>query len=423
MEPQGRAFRANLSAGDVIRELDGVVVRGASDFIPPPNAKSSLLLLQRGPDSLALRVDSSGYRYSSPDTLLPSLFAIGLLLAVFGVVQSPLGRWLSLFERRLSERLRESRVTASVVRRDVPLWRAFKSLLAQQLPESFLPYLVVVGASSLFSLLSLSKSVIWAELDVVLLPAVTLTGLFVNAFIAGGSGAWTLRGGLARAFSVLLFNVPFALWIVATAWWAGSLRVSEVVGLQGAFPWQWAVFKSPVLGVLTLTSLLARVATVRPSFGLSRREPESTRQRALSLTAFAHTSCVTGMLALLGFGGYALPFAHTSAPAAALSVALMLGKAAVLMLLIAFLRWVFGAIDVVTAARGGFVWLVLPSLGALGLAASFAALGGGPTLATLAQGVPPTAFVASLVLTVWVFTRVARAARTPLSSLRIQSWL
>jgi NADH-quinone oxidoreductase subunit H len=423
VEAQGRAARANLSVGDVIQELDGVVVRGVADFIPPPNAKSSLMVLRRGPDSLAIRVDASGFRYSSPETLLPALFGFGVLLGTFLAVFSPCGRWLSLFERRLGERLREARLTTSVGKREIALWSAFKALLAHQLPESFLPYLALLLSCSLFSLLSLGKSVIWAELDVLLLPAVTLSGLCVAAFIAGGVAPWSLRRGLERACAVLLFNAPFALFIVATAWWSGSLRVSDVVSLQGAWPWQWAVFKNPLLGVLALASVLSRVATERVTPGLRKPSSDTARQRALSLGAWVHTLCVTGLIALLGLGGSKLPFSATSSFALGLGVALTLGKASLLVLTVGLFRWVFGTTDIVSSARAGLTWLLLPSLLALALGAGFVALGGGPTFGTLAQALPTTAFTCCFAVLGWVGWRVARGLRTRTAELRIQSWL
>lgn len=417
VEPQGRAARANLAVGDVISELDGVVVRGVSDFIPPPNAKSSLLLLRRGPDSLALRVDSSGFRYSAPETLLPALFGFGVLLGGFLLMLSPLGRWLALFERRIAERLQRSAGAAQSTR---PLV-ALKSLLAEQLPESFLPYLALVGASSLFSLLSLYHSVIWLELDVVLLPAVTLSGLCVSALIAGDEAHWSLRAGLSRALSVLLFNVPLLLFILVTAWWAGSLRVSDVVALQGAWPWQWAVFQNPLLGLLAAMTLLSQVANAR--------ETESTllaqrpRQRALALSAFVHLLSATGLIALLGLGGPALPWARTSAWALGTGVVLTLTKASVLVGCVALLRWTFGALDVVQSRRGALAYLVLPSLLALGLMAAFSAIGTGPLLGTLRQAVAQALFGSCLAAAGWTAWRVVRTARTPTAQLRIQSWL
>jgi hypothetical protein len=417
VEPQGRAARGNLAVGDVISELDGVVVRGIADFIPPPNAKSSQVLLRRGPDSLALRVDSSGFRYSAPETLLPTLFVFGVLLGSFALILSPLGRWFTLFERRLGERLQRS-TGAPPRARSVQVLR---SLLAEQLPESVLPYLALVGASLLFSLLALFRSVIWLELDVVLVPAVTLSGLFVSAFIAGDGGSWKLGAGLSRALTILLFNVPLVLFIGVTAWWAGSLRVSDVVALQGPWPWQWAVFQNPVLGVLALMALASQVSSARDT--QPSTSPERPRQRALALAAFVHMLGVTGLIALLGLGGPELPLARTSGWTLGAGVVLTLTKASLLVGCVALLRWIFGSTDVVRARRGALGWLVLPSATGVGLMAMFTAIGPGPLSGTLRQALPASFFGSCLVAAAWIFGRVARAARGPSAQLRIQSWL
>lgn len=418
VESQGRAARANLTVGDVIQELDGIVVRGVADFIPPPNAKSSLLVVRRGPDSMALRVDSSGFRYSAPETLLPALFVALLLLGAFGLAASPIGRWLSLFERRVGERLRASRSNGSQPRiRD-----ALGSLLAEQLPESFLPYLSIVGFCALFSMLSLSKSVIWIELDVLLLPAASLSALAVSAFLAGRGERWTLRGALQELGAVLLFNAPIALLILVTGWWAGSLRVSDVVGLQGPWPWQWAVFRNPVLGVVALMSILSRVASARDR-SVGRALQSNARQRALSLTAFVHTLCVCGIIALVGLGGPALPFTQGSLWVLGLSVVLTLAKASSLVVIVALLRWTLGVTDIVSGARGALFGLVLPSVAAVAAMAGLSALGAGPVAGTLSQALPASLFSACALVSAWVAARVARGARNPTAELRIQSWL
>lgn len=418
VEPQSRAARANLTVGDVVQELDGVVVRGVSDFIPPPNAKSSLVVVRRGPDSLALRVDAGGFRYSAPETLLPALFVALVLLGGFTLACSPLGRWVSLFERRVGERLRRTRSNTSAG----GALDALKSLLADQLPESFLPYLAIVGFCALFSLLSLSRSVIWLELDVLLLPAASLSALAVSALLAGRGGRWSVRGSLQQTGAVLLFNVPFALFILVTAWWAGSLRVSDVVGLQGFWPWQWAVFRNPLIGVLAATSLFSRVPSARDRSESPLALP-NTRQRALSLSAFVHTLCVCGVLALVGLGGPALPFAHGSAWALGLSVVVTLAKASALVVAVALTRWTLGVGDLVSGLRKALVGLVLPSLGAVGAMACFSAFGTGPVWGTLAQAIPASLFSCCVLMSGWLALRIARSARNPTAELRIQSWL
>ncbi len=418
VEAQSRAQRANLVVGDVIQELDGIVVRGVSDFIPPPNAKSSLVVVRRGPDSLAVRVDSSGFRYSAPETLLPALFVAFVLLGSFALASSPVGRWLSLFERRLGERLRTSRSNATARR----ALDALKSLLAEQLPESFLPYLAIVGFCALFSMLSLSKSVIWLELDVLLLPAATLSALSVSAFLAGRGERWSVRGALQQTGAVLLFNTPLALFILVTGWWAGSLRVSDVVGLQGPWPWQWAVFRNPLLGLLALMSLLSRVPSARDRVG-GEASASNTRRRALSLTAFIHTLCVCGFVALVGLAGPALPFSQASVWALGMSVVLTLTKASLLVAFIALLRWTLGVSDITSGARSALLGLVLPSLAAVGAMACVSAFGGGPVFGTLAQALPASLFSSCLVVSAWVAVRIGRAARNPSAELRIQSWL
>ncbi len=420
VEPKSRAARAGLLASDVVQEVDGVVVRGPSDFIPPPNSKNSEFVLRRGPDSLVLRVDSSGFRYSSPDTLRPAIFVIGLVLGLCLFLLSPLGRWLGVLERSLSERLRGTSRARSGSAKTFHPGRALGALLSSELPESFLSYLALVAGSALVCLLSLGRSVIAAELDVAVVPAATLSGLVVTALLTRGRDqTWSPKGALGRALWVLLFNTPLAAFLIVTALAAGSLRPTDIVGLQGAWPWQWAAFKDPAIGcvaVLVLLSMVPVLERARPFAG-------SRRRGSLALAEWIHSLAIAALLSLLAFGGYAVPGAGTSALSIGLGLALALAKSWLVLLAVAALRWCVGSVDMASMKRPALLGLALPSGLAVIAELFLDRFAAGPVVGTLVAALPAAALASVTLASAFLIWRVVRGVRAPNHELRVQSWL
>jgi hypothetical protein len=422
VEPQSRAARAGLTDGDVVLSVDGVIVRGLSDFIPPPNAKSSLLVIRRGPDQLPVRVDASGFRYSAPETLLPALVLVGAVVLSFLLLFSPFGRGIAFFERRLCERLWQRR--AFVASRRSALPKAFVRALADELPDTFLPYVALVASSALLALLSLGKSLVVAELDLLVVPAGTLSGLLLTALFSGGAdGVWSFRRGLSRALALLLLNFPLAALVLGAAFWAGSLRPSDIVGLQGAWPWQWAAFRSPLLGVLGLLALVALVPAVRPAPVLPRRVELTRWQRILDLVAWVHQLSATGIIALIVFGGFQAPLSGSSTFALIVGALLSLAKAWLLIAGIALLRWALGGIDVMSVRRAVLIGLVVPSALSLAISLALRAVSVGPVLGTLESTLAPMLCATLVVLLSWVGRRVAHILVQPNPDLGVQPWL
>jgi hypothetical protein len=296
--------------------------------------------------------------------------------------------------------------------------------LGDELPDSFLPYVALVVSSVLLALLSLGKSLVVADLDLLVVPAGTLSALLLSAALSGGAeGAWSLRRGIARAFSLLLLNLPLAALVLCAAFWAGSLRPADIVGLQGPWPWQWAAFRSPVLGGLGVLSLVALVPAVRPVPALPTRARPSRAERLLDFAAWVHQLSATGVVALVVLGGFQVPLAFGSAWVLAFGALLSLAKAWLLIAGIALLRWALGAVDVVSVRRAVWLGLVLPSAGALGLSLALRNAPVGPVLGTLESTLAPVLCATLVVVMLWVGRRVARVLCLPSQDLGVQPWL
>lgn len=424
VEPKQRAARGGLTPGDIVVELDGVVVRALTDLIPPPNEKKSEFVVRRGPDRLTLRVDVAGFRYNPPETLYGALLVLGFPLGLLVVLTSPLGRLLRFLERRVSERLRETQLVGLRARLSRSLGRSLLVALGQKLPSSFLPYFAFIAQSGTLALFALGKGVVVAELDLLLVPAATLSALLVTAlFAADGGPRWSLRAGFARMFALLLLNVPLLAFVTAIAAWAGSLRPQDVVALQGAWPWQWALFQSPALGFLGVLSVLCLVPDPRRGSVFEARPRPTRRERFLDLTSWIHALAVTSVVALGVLGGFQSPFAGGTAVSVGVGATLSFFKSWSLIFVVAALRFALGPVDALGVRRLVALWLVAPAGVVLLAWLGLRRLSTGPVLGTLASALPELLCALFCTLVTLGIYRLAQAYRAPSADLGVQPWL
>jgi NADH-quinone oxidoreductase subunit H len=421
---QSRASRAGLAAGDVVLELDGLLVHGLSDFVPPPNLRSSRLSLRRGLEPLTLSVDSAGFRYTSPASLSNAVALVMAVAFALILLASPFGRLLGLLERRVVERLREDRQTGREPRPS--LHRILLRALARELPPSLGRYLALVSVTAAWVLIAFGQSLVATEIDLPLLPLFTVTGLVALAIGLGGTDKVSLVSGLlsgfGRAFAILVHQIPLAVTLLLALLQTGSFRATDVVRTQGAWPWQWNSFSSPALALASLLALVSQVPLVRPVAAFAPARTLSWRERALDVSQWAHDLVVSGLLALTVFGGWAAGSGGT-ATGGAMGAALLLGKAWVLLLGIVFLRWTLGPADVARVARLTAVWFAGPSLGLLAVAVALRRWSGGAVAAAFDQRGAWALSAAVLLGLAWIVLRVVRQARHPGTELRVLPWL
>lgn len=416
---RSRASRAGLAAGDVILELDGLSVHGLSDFVPPPNLRTSRVVVRRGVDMTTLSVDGAGFRFTSPASLANAA-ALALAAAfAFGLMSSPFGRLLGLFERRLVERLRE---TADRREKAHPLQAAL-SALSRELPTSLGRHLSLVAVTVVLILVAFGQSVVASEIDVPALFLATISGSMLVAVGVGGGGPrpslWT---GMKRAASLLIHQLPLVAALVACLLVTGSFRAVDIVRAQGPWPWQWHLFSSPGLSLLCLLALAAQVPLARPVRSLAPRGALGFRDRALDVAQWTHDLVVSGLLALVLLGGWA-PGGKGSLSSDLLGAALLLAKAWTLLLGVALARWTLGPTDALKVVRWTLAWFVLPSLLILGISMAVRGLPAGAASGALDQR---SAWALSLVLLLglaWFMQRVVRQARNPATELRVLPWL
>ena len=419
---QSRASRAGLVAGDIVLELEGLVVHGLADFIPPPNTRNARVSLRRGLETTTASVDSAGFRYTSPASLANAVALVMAVVFGLGLLASPFGRLLGLLERRVVERLREVQPGRE---RALPPLRNLLRALAREVPTTLGRHLALIGVTTALVLISFGHVLVASEIDLPLLAVLTVTWLATVA-IGGGDAQRGALGrlvsGLARALAVCVHQIPLLVALLLLLLETGSFRASDIVSSQGPWPWQWNAFSSPALALASLLALAAQVPLVRPVRAFSSGRILSRRERVLDVSQWAHDLVVCGLLAVCALGGWSgsasgSPLLETA------GAAVLLAKSWALLLGIVFLRWALGATDVLKVARLSVAWFALPSLCLL--AATFvlrrwsAGAIGGAFDQRGAWGLTAVALVGLA----WIVLRIARQARQPVTELRVLPWL
>jgi hypothetical protein len=418
---RSRASRGGLVPGDRVLALDGMIVRDLRDLVPPPNTRVSTLEVERVSERLKLRLEASGFRYHSANTLSGAVLLLGLVFAPLFFLCSPLGRALTFLEWRIADRLRRTHRDGNG---ETPRTRA-RALLAaliERLPGSILPYLALVGTSALLTLLALGKTVVAADLDLFLVPVSVSVGLVVATLTSGGGGPeWSLSRGFGRAFGALLVAIPPLMALFAAAVSADTADLRRLVLSQGSLPWQWSIFQSPVALASGALGIAALVPSIRPN-SLAQRT-SSAGDRLLGIAEWTHKLVLAGALTIAFLGGWQLPGGDESVLSATLGALSLLVKSWIVLALVAFLRWTFGTLDIVVTRKLALTALALPSVVCVLLALGWRWLVASPVLAPLHAESGKILCVTALIALAFLVQRIARGVRPEGPELGIQSWL
>jgi len=355
--PGSAAERAGVVMGDRLLELAGVHVLGVADFVPPPRARSAELVVARdgNADGRRLLLDVTGFRPVAPRDLGLAAGLVAGALALLFMLASPFGRALAFVEHRLAERLRDQRLSvppprAGAARRPAP----FLTRLSRVLPTGLGSYVVFALASALVAAAALGIPLVAREVD---LPALVVLAFAALAFASVVFGAPGERGAWARARRALLVcaqSIPALGALGTVGLTVGSFGPEALALAQGALPWQWLAFKSPLLLaaslalVLSLVPEASRGRSLETALGSGR--PAPVRAPATALTGQAQLLLGSGVAALAFFGGAHLPgVGYSLVPGfgvALAGVGLALLKTWTVAGCVAALRWVLGRVDI-----------------------------------------------------------------------------
>lgn len=340
VDPGSRAQAAGISAGDVVTSFDGVRVASPSDLVPPAGEHVATIGFRPSHDAIApaavprvgqgasiettraIRMD--GFRRAPPADLVVAALLVWMSLVFVGLFAAPS---LPLVAAPLQRMLARAggRATGSGGRLRPPargsgrVAAMFAQMGRDGLPPSGPPAVVDVVVCALLGALPFGQYVVAARLDVSLMFVAAVTSLVAAAVVTdcrGWRGVWR---GLWAALHVTWQHVPAAIAVASVVAATGSLRIQEIEGAQGGWPWDWLAFRSPA--ALVAFVLLLACLRIEPHVGsaVSARSglaalvedgPPDAHDRGrpwLEAACRAHRVLVAGLASALFLGGWLLP--------------------------------------------------------------------------------------------------------------------
>ena len=354
--PKSPAERAGLARGDRVSELGGLRVLESSDLVPPPRSRQVELVVHRNgvADPVRLVVETDGFTKLLPRDLAAAFGVLAAVLALFGIVRSPLGRALSFLELRLVERLRLRREVARARELERGSRRRAPALLSATLPASPLSLFALAVGTGLGMYLGIGGTIVAREVDLAVLTLASVVATTVTALLFGAPGERGLLARLRRVGLVVLQALPVVAALACAAFESGGLGVDELARGQGALPWQWNAFRGPVSLAATLIFAVSLVPEAGLGAGGEMSSPSIPRRslaRAVpELVGWAHLVLLSGVGAFAFLGGTSA-FALGASPNASLSTALfgafvLVLKELGLVLFVLFARAILGRLDV-----------------------------------------------------------------------------
>jgi NADH-quinone oxidoreductase subunit H len=184
------------------------------------------------------------------------------------------------------------------------------------------PYFVFVGFGLTFVALPFGESLIASDLNVGIFYITAVTALVVVGILLAGwssNSKWALFGGMRSAAQVVSYEIPAGLGAMVPVLMAGTLSMQELVRAQGAWPWDWAIFRNPFALVGFLVFFVGQLAeSNRPPFDLPEAESELVagylseysgfRYAIYFLVEFANVWVMSAIAVTLFFGGWQVPF-------------------------------------------------------------------------------------------------------------------
>jgi hypothetical protein len=232
--PGSPADEAGIDDGDVLERLDGVTLLGVSDFRPPPGIETSLVSLRRGDavEDRPVRV-AALTRGASTDVIATAVLLCVCLALAFVLSSRARGliAWLTTRMPTVSFDV----PTAAELRTRVSSWRMSPFVLVAVITTA----LTVPFGEALLSF----------DVEVPLVHGLAvLASLAVAALGARALSATPSPGAVLGAMGRRLeLELPALVALVAVVLVSGELGVQGVTASQGGAPWQWTVFRSPVL--------------------------------------------------------------------------------------------------------------------------------------------------------------------------------
>ncbi len=213
------------------------------------------------------------------------------------------------------------------------------------------PYLCIMGAIATLVVLPMGGTeLIIADLNVGVLYYISITALVVVGLLMAGwssNNKWSLLGGMRSAAQIVSYEIPVAMSLLTPILIAGSLSIGNLVGVQGAFPWEWTVFHSPFTLLAFGIFFVGELAEGnRTPFDLPEAESELVsgfnteysgfRFAVFFLAEYGNVFLIGLSVTAIYLGGGNLPGGYQSIP---LGILVVMVKTIFIMFVVIWLRW------------------------------------------------------------------------------------
>lgn len=321
LDPEGAAFRRGLTVGDTITVFGNVRVLTEADVAPPPGVRTVRLTVQHeGGGERDVEFDLDGFRAMVPDRLSQAGWI--LAAAAFALWLWFLGarRLVTWAQWRRSRRLTETEGG----KRRIPRAIGGRSLRVVQ-------GLTLAVAVAFLMQPAFGRSWFSSTVDMLLSFGVVVLAQAIGVLVSGGrrESGWSLMGGFAALFEALCVSLPGAIALVALVLSTGTADCAQLVAQQGAMPWQWRAFESPVS--LVAFCLWMFGALPRPEvFERALESSDAVQHASLRPWLAVATACYAQWVVCFGvvafLGGWKLPVVSSST-VGAVAVAAFASKA------------------------------------------------------------------------------------------------
>ena len=193
--------------------------------------------------------------------------------------------------------------------------------LADPFIHSLAPFIMIVIAFTVTSVMPFANGVVVADLDVGVLAFLALTSLSVYGVTLAGwssNSKYSLLGGLRSSAQLISYELSMGLAVISVVLLTGSLNLTEIVEGQ-AGGWSllgWNLFRNPLGAIIFIVTAFAEVN--RTPFDLPEAEQElvggyHTEYSGMKFGMFFLAEYVNFFVAsffivTLFFGGYLVPF-------------------------------------------------------------------------------------------------------------------
>jgi NADH-quinone oxidoreductase subunit H len=301
IEPGSRAETAGILPGDLVVSFDHVRVGSVADVIPAPRHPMVAVGIRRGTSAREeiREIKMDGYRPPPPSDLLAAALVLGVATALLLLFTAPRGAWLAWLGRRFAASHQVESAASSVPRIGPTVSR-----------------ILFAAVTLLWAAVPIAMHPLVRELDAGVPFAFAVTSL---ALVACAS-ARGFRAKIAAAVRVVSLDAPAAIALVAVVVMTGSVRLHEVVRAQGALPWEWFVFKTPMAFLAFVTFLIVLVVQGLPeatslgehgALGLAAATKpvadDDARPFARAIADWVHLAVLSGLAAAAFLGGWQIP--------------------------------------------------------------------------------------------------------------------